>query len=138
VAEKTPAGKKPRVRKSAPTVRERVEAATAKEENVKPKRARKVVKFARKSLPVHKLRLRDRKVIKWLGRILRPIGWLLKHLIPRYFVNSFREVRQVQWPARRETWRLTLAVFIFAVVFGGMVAGVDKVLDEIFKKVVLK
>jgi len=60
-------------------------------------------------------------------------------LVPRYFVNSFKEVRQVQWPARKETWRLTLACVRFLPsYFGGMVAGVDKGLDEIFKKVVLK
>ena len=135
MADQTPAGKKPRVRKSAPTVRERVEAATAKEEKVKPKRVRKVV---RKALPVHKLHLGDRKAVRWLDKILRPVRWVLRHLVPKYFVNSWREVRQVVWPARKETWRLTLAVFIFAIVFGGMVAGVDKVLDEIFKKVVLK
>lgn len=67
-------------------------------------------------------------------RFLRPFRWL----VPRYFVNSWREVRQVTWPNRRETWRLTLAVFIFAIVFGALVAGVDKVLDLLFKKVILK
>ena len=73
---------------------------------------------------------------------LRPAGSLLtrvlSRLIPRYFVNSWREVRQVTWPTRVETWRLTLAVFIFATIFGAMVAAVDKGLDEIFKKLILK
>jgi preprotein translocase subunit SecE len=31
-----------------------------------------------------------------------------------------------------------LAVFVFAIIFGALVAGVDKALDEIFKKLVLK
>ncbi len=69
-----------------------------------------------------------------VGRLLRP----LRFLVPTYFINAWREVRQVTWPSRRETWRLTLAVFIFAIVFGSLVAGVDKGLDEIFKKVILK
>ena len=73
---------------------------------------------------------------------LRPavslLARILSRLIPRYFVNSWREVRQVTWPTRVETWRLTLAVFIFATIFGAMVAAVDKGLDEIFKKVILK
>ena len=63
---------------------------------------------------------------------------VLSLIVPRYFVNSWREVRQVAWPARKETWRLTLAVFIFAAIFGALVSGVDKGLDEIFKKLVLR
>lgn len=69
-----------------------------------------------------------------LGTVLRPLRWL----VPSYFVNAWREVRQVTWPSRRETWRLTLAVFIFAIVFGSLVAVVDKGLDFIFKNVILK
>jgi preprotein translocase subunit SecE len=70
-----------------------------------------------------------------VGRALKKVlGWL----VPRYFVNSWREVRQVTWPTRRETWRLTAAVFVFAIIFGALVAVVDKGLDEIFKKVILK
>lgn len=68
----------------------------------------------------------------------RPILWPLRWLIPSYFINSWREVRQVTWPNRRETWRLALAVFIFAIIFGAMIAGVDKVLDLIFKKLILQ
>ena len=63
---------------------------------------------------------------------------ILRFLVPRYLINAWREVRQVSWPNRRETWRLTAAVFVFAVIFGGLVAAVDKGLDELFKKVVLK
>jgi preprotein translocase SecE subunit len=136
VAEANSSGRKPRIRKSAPTVRERVEAAKAQQENPKPRRGRRAVSKA--AAPFKKLRLRDRRVIKAAGRPLRPIRRLLAWLVPRYFVNSWREVRQVVWPSRRETWRLTLAVFVFAIVFGAMVAGVDKGLDEIFKKVILK
>lgn len=73
-------------------------------------------------------------ILRILRPVLRPFHWL----VPSYFVNSWREVRQVTWPNRRETWRLTLAVFIFAVVFGALIAGVDKSLDLIFKKVILK
>ena|SRR3989344_6243624 len=81
-----------------------------------------------------KIRLPIVKIFKPIGYLIRPLRWLM----PTYFINAWREVRQVSWPNRRETWRLTAAVFIFAIVFGSMVAGVDKVLDLIFKKVILK
>ena len=73
-------------------------------------------------------------ILRPLKPFLRPLRWL----VPTYFINSWREVRQVSWPNRRETWRLSLAVFIFAIVFGALVAAVDKGLDELFKKVILK
>jgi preprotein translocase SecE subunit len=136
VAKAGPIGRKPRIRKSAPTVRERVEAASAKGETVKPKRLKRVV--SKVGSPFKKLRLHERTPIKWLGHIFRPVKRLFKWLIPSYFINSWREIRKVVWPSRKETWRLTLAVFVFAIVFGALVAGVDKGLDEIFKKLVLK
>jgi preprotein translocase SecE subunit len=136
VAEEKGSGRKKRVRKSAPTVRERQEAALAKTEAQQPSRIKRVASKASK--PVKKLRLRDRKVFKVVAYPFRLLGRLLYKITPKYFINSWHEVRKVVWPSRKETWRLTLAVFIFATVFGAMVAIVDKVLDTIFKNVILK
>jgi len=136
VANTNPAGRRPRIRKSAPTLREKQEAARTKEETPKPRRIAKLA--SRGTTPLKKLRLGDRRAVKAGARAVAPVKKGLSWIVPRYFVNSWREVRKVVWPSRKETWRLTLAVFIFAVVFGAMVAGVDKGLDEIFKKLVLK
>jgi preprotein translocase SecE subunit len=128
--------RRPRIRKSVPTVRERAEAAQAKQESPRPKRIHRLI--SKPAAPIRKLRLGERKPVKAASK---PLGWLKKALgwlVPKYFVNSWRELRQVYWPNRRETWRLTLAVFVFAIIFGALVAGVDKSLDVIFKKVVLK
>ena len=125
-----PTSKKTRVRKIAPTVRQRVETAKIKaEEPKKPSRARAGAGLAAK--PFKKLKMPSNPVSRGLSRVLR-------FLVPRYFVNSWREVKLVEWPSRRDTWRLTGAVFLFAVIFGALVAGVDKVLDIIFKNLVLK
>src|SRR5262245_56680 len=69
--------------------------------------------------------------IKFLGRI----G---SHLVPPYFKNSWRELKQVTWPSRKETWQLTFAVFIFAIIFGALIAVTDYGLDKIFRKVLLR
>lgn len=129
------ANRRPRIRKTAPTVREKMEAAQAKAQTpAKP--ARKLsIKTPRFVRGKH---LSNLKAFQKAAPVLSPIGKFLAKLAPRYLINSWREVRQVQWPNRRETWRLTLAVFIFAIVFGALVAGVDKGLDEVFKKLVLK
>ena len=113
--------KAPRIRK-APSVRDVVQT---KNEQTEPKKYK---------LGAAKGKLPSANIFGFLRPIFRPLRWL----VPTYFANAWREVRQVSWPTRRETWRLTLAVFIFAVVFGLLVAGVDKVLDLIFKKVILK
>lgn len=136
MAEQSDQNRRTRIRKSAPTVRERVEAAKEKAEQPKNRRAGRLLR--RLAGPLRRLKLRERRIIKAAAVPLRFIKKILRWLVPRYFVNSWRELRQVQWPSRRETWRLTLAVFVFAIVFGALVAGVDKGLDELFKKVILK
>jgi preprotein translocase SecE subunit len=127
---------KKRVRK-APTLREQAEQVREKDQKEKkPGRIRN--SFAKTGSSLRKTRITRNPVTKFLARTGRFIFKILKWLVPKYFVNSWREVRLVTWPSRRETWRLTLAVFIFAIIFGAAVSGVDKVLDIIFKKVVLK
>jgi len=47
-------------------------------------------------------------------------------------------LRQVTWPNRKESRQLTLAVILFAVIFGAMVTVLDYGLDKVFKQVLLK
>jgi preprotein translocase SecE subunit len=72
-----------------------------------------------------------------LGRykLFRIIGYIL---LPKYFRNSWKELRQVTWPNRRESLQLTSAVLLFAAVFGVLIAVVDFGLDKLFKQVLLK
>jgi len=128
------AEKKPRVRKIE-TVRERNEKAslkaTASADKVKKQPVRKAARAIGKPLKVvaKPFKVRPvRFVFKWLGRIL----------LPRYFRNAFKELRQVKWPSRRETWKLTFAVLIFAVVFGFLVTITDYGLDKVIKRIVLR
>jgi preprotein translocase SecE subunit len=133
--------KKPRIRKArvrkAPTLREQAELARSKaEQDKKPGRIKSAASKTGSTLK--KTRLTRNPITKLIARIGRFILKVLRWIIPNYFIDSWREVRLVTWPSRRETWRLTMAVFIFALVFGALVAGVDKVLDLLFKKVILK
>jgi preprotein translocase SecE subunit len=128
--------RKPRIRKTAPTIRERAEAAKTKAEQ--PKTSRLHPTLSKAASPLSRVRLPENKATSALKRVGRILAKILKWLVPNYFVNAWREVRLVAWPTRKETWRLTSAVFIFAIVFGAMVAAVDKGLDEIFKNLVLK
>jgi preprotein translocase SecE subunit len=133
--------KKPRIRKTrvrkAPTLREQAEIARTKAESKKKTgRVRKL--SAKTGAAMRKTRLTRNPVTKIIARIGRLLLKVLRWIVPNYFINSWREVRLVTWPSRSETWRLTSAVFIFAVVFGALVSGVDKILDLLFKNVILK
>lgn len=123
--------KQPRRARREETLRERTASAEAKAADPKPRRLRTTTNgIARPLKPVG-------KAAKRLGRFkpMRIIGLVL---VPPYFRNSWRELRQVTWPSGRESRRLTLAVIIFAVVFGILIALVDFGLDKLFKQVLLK
>lgn len=61
-----------------------------------------------------------------------------RHFVPTYFKEAWAELRQVEWPSGRTTIRLTLAVFIFSIVFGVIVTVVDFGLDKVFRKVFIE
>lgn len=128
--------KKPRVRKTAPTIRER--AIAAQEEIANPKVGRTKASLKRPINLIKAVKIPANPITRVLGMIFKIIRKVLGWLVPRYFINSWREMKLVTWPGRKETRRLTMAVFLFALVFGAVAAIVDKGLDEIFKKTVLK
>lgn len=57
---------------------------------------------------------------------------------PKFFKLAWQELRQVVWPSRRETIKLTLAVFAFSFVFGIVIALTDYGLDKLFRKLILE
>ncbi len=66
-------------------------------------------------------------------------GFLTKsrRVTPSYFRSSYKELKLVSWPNRKETWRLVFAVFIFATLFGLLITVVDFGLDKLFKQAFL-
>lgn len=61
-----------------------------------------------------------------------------RYFIPKYFKDSWGEMRQVVWPNRKQTFQLTLAVIIFSVFFGVIVALADFGLDKLFERLIIK
>lgn len=59
-------------------------------------------------------------------------------LTPKFISEAWNEIRLVTWPNARETWRLTIAVFVFAVVFAAIVGVLDFGLDKLFREVIIK
>lgn len=69
---------------------------------------------------------------RFVGRALAAIFFL------RYFRNAWKELKQVSWPNRKETWQLTFAVFVFAIIFAIFITIIDFGLDKLFRNVILK
>jgi preprotein translocase SecE subunit len=117
-----------------PTVRERAAGKDKKQ----PRRL-KVSSGPIKKLfsPLRKLRipLPDNKFGRGVRKFGRTIGRIL---LPKYFRESWREVRQVTWPTRKETINLTVAVFVFSVIFTTIVAILDFGLDKLFREIIIK
>ncbi len=134
---------KPKKRSStSETLRQRATKSDAKPKTRRLRQAKAVASspFKRLFAGVRRI-LRPFRFLLWpfktkpfrlLGRFLSSILFL------RYFRDSWRELRLVTWPSRRETFQLTMAVFLFAVIFGLMVAITDYGLDKIFRKVLLQ
>ena len=55
---------------------------------------------------------------------------------PSYFRSAWTEVKFVKWPGRKETWKLVLAVFIFALVLGVIIAVTDYLLEKILRTII--
>lgn len=130
-----PAKSKRRIR-SVETVRQKVEKSS--QEDPKGSRGKQTISAIAKPFKVahstgkkeYYLPLPDNKFWRFFNK--------RRHFIPSYFRNSFKELRDVKWPNRKETTQLTIAVFAFAIVFGIIITITDYGLDKIFKKVLLK
>ncbi len=115
----------------------------AKSETVREKAAKQEAN-SEKPRRLHKTR-------RGIAAPFRGIGWVFKKLnrikpfriigfvlVPPYFRNSWRELKQVTWLGFKLSRQLTTAVILFAIVFGVLIAAVDFGLDKLFKEVLLQ
>ena len=52
----------------------------------------------------------------------------------RYLRDSWREIRQVRWPNRKATWKMTLAVLVYCAIFMAFILLLDTLFTFIFEK----
>lgn len=127
--------KKTRRIKKVETVREKAKKTSEPKKTRKLHRAKSAIK--RPIVAAGNISKREYHVIKprdsRLGRFLTKS----RRWTPSFFLQAWREVRQVQWPNRRETVQLTFAVFAFSIGLGLVVYGIDSVLSRVFREVIL-
>ncbi len=56
----------------------------------------------------------------------------------RYIRDSWRELRQVRWPNRKTTWKMVLAVIIYAVLFMVIISLLDLFFSWLFELILSK
>lgn len=54
--------------------------------------------------------------------------------IGRYIKESFQEVRQVRWPDRKSTWKMTLSVVLYVILVAVIIMLLDAFFTFIFSK----
>lgn len=59
-------------------------------------------------------------------------------LMPKYFINSYRELKEVHWLKPRQALSLTFAVIIFSVSIALFVQLLSYVFDKVVQEVILK
>lgn len=57
--------------------------------------------------------------------------------LPKYFIDSWKEIKKVTWPSRKESLKLTLAVAIFTLVFTIVTVIADYLFSEIVERIIL-
>ncbi len=136
MAEKKKPAKKPESFREA--------SAKQREKAAQPRRLRKTASTAAKPVKVAKKGVtRAMKPFNFLlapfrTRPMRAIGrFLSKVLLLNYLRASWQEVKQVTWPNRKETTKLTMAVITFAFVFGMFITVVDYGLDKLLRFIIL-
>ena len=91
---------------------------------------KKALKAKAKAIRKEKRSAEKREMPKWL----KPL-WVISapfRAIGRYFRDSFRELRQVRWPNRKTTWKITLSVIIYVLIIGAFIMLLDILLKLIF------
>ena len=126
--------------KNPETFREKVvKAAEDGEKPKKSKRARqgvgRVVKPVVRPIGAGAKKVGNSKVAKPFKKPARILGLII---VPRYFRDSWKELKLVTWPTWKQSLRLTFAVLVFALIFGAIVAVVDYGLDKLFREILLK
>ena len=56
--------------------------------------------------------------------------------IGRYFRDSWRELRLVKWPTRKLTWKMTIAVIVYVLIFAGLIAILDILFTLLFSNII--
>ena len=103
-----------------------VKAKNSENKKVRAKEAAAAKKAEKAEKKVAKKAEKEGKKVFFLFRPFAAIG--------RYVRDSFREVRQVRWPDRKSTWKMTLSVVFYVLLIAAIIMLLDAFFTFIFNQ----
>ena len=73
-----------------------------------------------------KLKKAERKAAKAEKKSDKKVG---------YFRGAWNELRQVRWPSRKNTWKMTVSVIVYVLIFAGIIMILDLIFQALSKLV---
>lgn len=104
-----------------PKTREEKDETVTRKVSVKAKGSESKKAVAEKKAKVKEIKKAEKKAAKKEKKV-------------GYFRGSVQEIRQVRWPNRKETWKMTFSVIIYVVILATIIMLLDALLQLIFNK----
>jgi preprotein translocase SecE subunit len=101
-----------------------VKAKKSENKKVRAKEAAEAKKAAKAEKKAAKKAAREGKKVFILFRPFVALG--------RYIRDSFRELRQVRWPDRKSTWKMTFSVILYVILIATFIMLLDALFTFIF------
>ncbi len=114
----------------------------AKDANLKPKKQvsnePKISKYAAKVAGIKTEKKAKKPAPKFVRILAKPFRFIIIPFVAlgKYLAASWRELKLVRWPTRKETWKMTGAVIAFSVGFATLILLLDGLFNWIFKTLI--
>ena len=104
---------------------------TVKAKNSENKKVR-----AKEAAAAKKAEKAEKKAAKEAAKEDKKVFFLFRPFVAigRYIRDSFREVRQVRWPDRKSTWKMTLSVVLYVLLIAAIIMLLDAFFTFIFNQ----
>ena len=119
----------------------KITGVKAKDAKLKPEKEISKVKMSKYAAKVSGIKT-DKKAKKPAPKFVlilaKPFKFVMIPFVAlgKYLVASWRELKLVRWPTRKETWKMTSAVIAFSVGFATLILLLDGLFNWIFKTLI--
>ena len=98
----------------------------------------KMSKYAAKVAGVRTVKKGKKPAPKFIQFLAKPFKFITAPFVAlsKYLMDSWRELKLVRWPTRKETWKMTGAVIAFSVGFATLILLLDGLFNWIFKTLI--
>lgn len=98
----------------------------------------KMSKYAAKVTGVRTVKKGKKPAPKFVRILAKPFRFIIIPFVTlgKYLAASWRELKLVRWPTRKETWKMTGAVIAFSVGFATLILLLDGLFNWIFKTLI--